>query len=82
MQAVRCAANPLLRAIAVDASLGGAHYYPGLSYARLGRQAESTTELELASKLEREDLNQQRVLMKLLDSSPPDAAPGDASSPK
>lgn len=56
-----------------EPSFREAHYYLGLAYARLGQVKESTDELAIAGKLEREELDQQRVLSKLLD-------PGEASA--
>jgi tetratricopeptide (TPR) repeat protein len=62
-------AVPLLqRSIDSDASLRQAHYYLGLSYARLGRRDDSDKELETASRLEHEEVEKHRIVLKILDS--------------
>lgn len=66
------------RAIAADASLRQAHYYLGLSYARLGRKDDSEKELATASQLEHQEVEKHRVVLKILnsdDSAPPGADP-------
>jgi tetratricopeptide (TPR) repeat protein len=70
------AANLFERAIASDASLRQAHYYLGLSYARLGRKDDSEKELQTASQLEHEEVEKHRVVLKILnlDESPPAGA--------
>jgi tetratricopeptide (TPR) repeat protein len=67
-------AVPLMRrAIASEPSLRQAHYYLGLSYARLGRKDDSDKELETASRLERAEVEKHRIVLKILDSK--DALP-------
>lgn len=66
------AADLLQRAVASDASLREAHYYLGLTYARLGRKEESDQQLEIATQLEKEATEKQRTVVKILD-------PGDAA---
>jgi Flp pilus assembly protein TadD len=62
------AVDLFLRALASDATLRPAHYYLGLTYARLGRREDSEKELAIAARLEREDLDSKRVLKKIIDS--------------
>ncbi len=57
----------LEQAIAAEPSLRQAHYYLGLTYARLGRTDDSKRELALASKLEHEELEKQRAFPRLVD---------------
>jgi tetratricopeptide (TPR) repeat protein len=59
----------LQQSIAVDPAIRQAHYYLGLAYARLGRKEESERELQTASKLEHDEVEQHRTILKLLDSS-------------
>ena len=61
------AADSLLAALAADPSIREVHYYLGLAYARLGKSSESAEQMEIASRLEREDLDRHRVILKLLD---------------
>jgi tetratricopeptide (TPR) repeat protein len=68
------------RAIAVDASLRQAHYYLGLSYARLGRRDDSDKELGTASQLEHEEVEKHRVVLKILNSD--ESVPANADQPK
>jgi tetratricopeptide (TPR) repeat protein len=57
----------LLAALAADSSIREVHYYLGLTYARLGKSGESAEQMEIASQLEREDLDRHRIILKLLD---------------
>jgi hypothetical protein len=41
----------------------------GLTYARLGKSRDSAEQLEIASRLEREDLDRHRIILKLLSPS-------------
>ncbi len=61
------AADFLLTALAADPSIREVHYYLGLTYARLGKSKESVEQMEIASQLEREDLDRHRIILKLLD---------------
>jgi tetratricopeptide (TPR) repeat protein len=72
------AASLLERAIAADNSLGQAHYYLGLTYARMGRKTESNYHLGLAVKLEEQTAEKLRTTIKIQD---PDAA-SDAAPQK
>ncbi|MBZ5679881.1 MAG: tetratricopeptide repeat protein [Acidobacteriia bacterium] len=69
------AAASLLRdATAASPALREAHYYLGLAYARLKQPEDSKRELDIASKLEHEELDKQRTLLKLLDPGELDSA--------
>jgi tetratricopeptide (TPR) repeat protein len=59
----------LQQSIAVDPAIRQAHYYLGLAYARVGRQEDSAKELQLASKIEHDEVEQHRTMLKLLDST-------------
>jgi tetratricopeptide (TPR) repeat protein len=67
------AAELLRQSIASDPKLREAHYYLGMSYARLGKKDESGKELEIASRLEHEEVEKHRVVIKILDSNDPAA---------
>jgi tetratricopeptide (TPR) repeat protein len=69
------AVDLLQRAIASNSSLREAHYYLGMSYARLGKKDDSEKELQAASQLEHEEVEKHRVVIKILDSSDPGAIP-------
>lgn len=60
------AADFLDRAVAANPNLRQAHYYLGLTYARLQRTEDSKKELNLASKLEHQELEKERVFLKLM----------------
>jgi len=57
----------LQSAVAAESGLREAHYYLGLTYARLGRAQDSETELQIASQLEKEDIEKHRTLFKIID---------------
>lgn len=61
------AAESLRAAVTANDSIQEGHYYLGLTYARLGMSKESAEQLEIANRLDREDLDRHRVLLKLLD---------------
>ncbi len=63
------AAESLSAAIAADPAIREGHYYLGLTYARLGKSRDSAEQLEIASRLEREDLDRHRIILKLLSPS-------------
>jgi tetratricopeptide (TPR) repeat protein len=68
------AAELLERSIAIDPSMREAHYYLGLTYARLGREADSKKELEAATSIEHAEVEKHQNVLKLMDSSQtPDA---------
>ncbi|MGE5112743.1 MAG: hypothetical protein ACM3JB_17895 [Acidobacteriaceae bacterium] len=54
------------KTIAQAPSQRRAHYYLGLTYARLGRKDDSAKELEAASRLEHEEAEKQRLGLKIV----------------
>jgi tetratricopeptide (TPR) repeat protein len=65
-------AIPLLQqAIADDSSMREAHYYLGLTFARVGRKQESETQLGVAIQLEQEESQHQRTKFRISDPGPP-----------
>lgn len=52
-------------ALSVDPNLSKAHYYLGLTMARLGDAASSTRELQIADRLQHEEFDRNRVQMRL-----------------
>jgi Flp pilus assembly protein TadD len=73
------AADLLQRAIANDESLREAHYYLGLTYARMGHKSESDQELQRASQLDHRQAEKQRATFGL--TSKPQV-PGAESDPQ
>jgi tetratricopeptide (TPR) repeat protein len=61
------AVDLLQRAIASDSSLREAHYYLGLTYARMGRKEESDQQLQIATEMEKQATEKQRTVFKILD---------------
>jgi tetratricopeptide (TPR) repeat protein len=61
------AAELLESAVAADSAMREAHYYLGLTYARLGRKGDSEKELQTASQLEKEDVEKHRTVFKIID---------------
>jgi tetratricopeptide (TPR) repeat protein len=61
------AADFLQKAIAADASLREAHYYLGMTYARIDRKEESEKEQLIASRLEHEEVERHQYLLKIID---------------
>ena len=59
--------GPGAGAIAADLRLREAHYYLGLTYARLGRTEDSARELQTASQLESEEVEKHRTVFKIID---------------
>ena len=59
----------LEKAIALDASLREAHYYLGMTYARMGRKDDSEKELAVATRLEHEEVERHRNLIRIIDPS-------------
>jgi tetratricopeptide (TPR) repeat protein len=59
-------AEYLQRSIASDQSLYEAHYYLGLTYARLGRKQESDEQFQIATRLEHEQLEKERTVFTIL----------------
>jgi len=60
------AATFLQQATTNDPSMRQAHYYLGMTYARLGKKEDSATELVTASRLEHEEVEQHRGVLKIL----------------
>jgi Flp pilus assembly protein TadD len=67
------AAELLSQAIAANTSLQEAHYYLGMTYARMNRKEDSDKELALASQLEHEEVEKHQNLIRIID---PDQAAG------
>ena len=63
------AVSTLQQAVASDASQREAHYYLGLTLARLGRKQESTAQLALATQLEHEEAQHRRTILRIVDPS-------------
>lgn len=63
------AADLLRQSIAIDPSTRQAHYYLGLTYARLGRDADSRKELEVAASIEHAEVERHQNVLKLMDSN-------------
>jgi tetratricopeptide (TPR) repeat protein len=61
------ARKSLERAITLDPSLAKAHYQLGLVHARLGDKEAAAREMETAARLEREQKDQRRVALRLLE---------------
>jgi tetratricopeptide (TPR) repeat protein len=57
----------LQEAIASDGSLREAHYYLGLTFARMGRKEDADTQLQTATRLEHEEAEQRRTLFRIQD---------------
>lgn len=55
----------LQQAVSQDESLGEAHYYLGLTLARMGRKEESNEQLEIAARLEQEQKERSRNLVRI-----------------
>ena len=61
------AAELFRQAIATNPTLRQAHYYLGLTYARMGQKDESAKELQIASQLEHDEAEKQRLGLKIID---------------
>jgi tetratricopeptide (TPR) repeat protein len=55
------------KAIASNPSLREAHYYLGLSYSRLRRKEDSERELQIASQIEHEQVENHQTVLKIID---------------
>lgn len=64
------AADLLQRAVASDDSLREAHYYLGLTFARVGREKESEVQLQIATHLEHEETQHGRTVLRIPNSNP------------
>lgn len=67
------AADLLRQAIAADPKLRQPHYYLGLTYARMGQKDDSAKELEIASQIEHEEAERQRLGLKIVNADQPPA---------
>ncbi len=74
------AVDVLQQAIASDPNLREAHYYLGMAYGRLGRSDDSQKELQRAGQLDREEVQKQKYVLKLL--NPDEEAGAGATKPK
>lgn len=66
------AASWFEKAIAADPELRESHYYLGLADSRLGRKEDSERELQIASRIEHEEVQKHQAVLKIID---PDQAP-------
>jgi tetratricopeptide (TPR) repeat protein len=57
----------LQRAIACDDSLREAHYYLGLTFVRVGRREEADTQLQIATRLEHDEAQHRRTVLRIQD---------------
>jgi len=67
------------RAIASSPGLREAHYYLGLTDSRLGRKEDSEKELQIASRIEREEVEKHQAPLKIID---PDQLPATEPRPR
>ena len=68
-------AQLLERAVASDHSLREAHYYLGLTYARLGRKEDSEQQFQIATRLEHEELEKQKADLRIVNPNSSQAQP-------
>jgi tetratricopeptide (TPR) repeat protein len=61
------AASLFERAIAANSLLREAHYYLGLTDARLGRKEESEKELQIAGQIEHDEVEKHQNVLKVID---------------
>jgi len=57
----------LQRAIASDDSLREAHYYLGLTFVRVGRKEEADSQLQIATRLEHDEAQHRRTVLRIQD---------------
>lgn len=74
------ARQTLERVVALQPDLAKAHYQLGLTYARLGNKEAAMRETELATKLEREQKQARRIVLRLLEKGR-DAPPQNGEKP-
>jgi tetratricopeptide (TPR) repeat protein len=58
------------KAVAADSSLREAHYYLGMTYARVNRKDDSDKELAIASRIEHEEVERHQNLIRIIGTSP------------
>ncbi len=75
------AATLLQSAVTSNSSLREAHYYLGLTYARMGRKAESDQQLQIAAGLDQEEAAKQRTVFTILDTGQSNAPGSDETLP-
>jgi len=63
----------LQQAIVSDNTMREAHYYLGLTFARMGRNQESEEQLEIAIRLEHDETEHRRMMFRISDPGPPEA---------
>jgi len=56
---------------ATNDSLREAHYYLGLTFARMGRKQESDAQLQIATRLEHDEVEKHRTIFRIEDSEDP-----------
>jgi tetratricopeptide (TPR) repeat protein len=66
------------KAIASNPELREAHYYLGLADSRLGRREDSEKELQIASRIEHQEVEKHQTVLKIID---PDQAPAVETKP-
>lgn len=76
------ARSVLERVIALQPSLAKAHYYLSLTCTRLGDKVTAAREADRAAQLEREEKNQRRVVLRLLENGPDIHPPQNAAPEK
>jgi tetratricopeptide (TPR) repeat protein len=57
----------LHRALAIDDSLREAHYYLGLTFVRVGRKEEADSQLQIATRLEHDEAQHRRTVLRIQD---------------
>jgi tetratricopeptide (TPR) repeat protein len=62
----------LQRAIASDDSLREAHYYLGLTFVRVGRKEEADNQLQIATRLEHDEAQRRRTVLRIQDAESAD----------
>jgi tetratricopeptide (TPR) repeat protein len=67
----------LQRAIASDESLREAHYYLGLTLVRVGRKEEADSQLRIATRLEHDEAQQRRTVLRIQDGQATDQPPSE-----
>ena len=71
----------LTKAIASNSRLREAHYYLGLTDARLGRKEDSEKELAIASRIEHEEVEKHQNVLRIMDPDQFDMPEHKADSP-
>jgi tetratricopeptide (TPR) repeat protein len=74
------AVSLLQQAISQDASIQEAHYYLGLTLARMGRKQEANEQLEISARLEQEQKEHNRSVLRIR--KPEDTGKQEPNSPQ